>query len=290
MNLLDYSFARPTVEEMKAAGAHGSLRYVCEPSNPKCISVPEARGYANNDWPYALVYEDGASDFSAGAAAGRAKATIALSVVHGLLAADLWSLSRPIYCAVDENLPPELYAPTEAGIIAFARALGCPPAAYAPRPFGLYLASRGVMFFWELGSSSFNDGPEPSNKRIQQLTVVPEGCSPVPDVDWDETLTLDWGQFPSPVHPPPPKPLTADEYAKEHGMVQIDRAEAEMCVDPSLRPTEAGRDLHAIAWYVWENEAMHGHSDKNVPILKDGEHLYAFEEGLNAAGIAHAGA
>lgn len=222
--LVDYSVARPLPSAIKDTGARGCLRYVCSVllCPGKGITVAEARAILAALLEYGLVYEDGANDFAGGAAVGRSKAAIALTTIHALLAADLWSLTRPIYCAVDENLPESLYASTAAGILAFAQALQCPPGCYGPRPFLRYLEQQhGVVWLWELGSSSFNTGLEPpANKRLQQLVEIPAGCKAIDGVDWDEALTSDWGQFPAPV-PPKPTPNPEDDVTPHSETIEI---------------------------------------------------------------------
>lgn len=198
-NLVDYSFTHPDPWAIRAAGATGVLRY--SSLDPvKSFSVAEARALLHTfDLSYALVQEDGAADFVTGAEGGRAKANVARVLRDDLIAAGLWDRKLPIYCAVDENLPENLYAITYQGIQAFAKALGIPEAVYGPRPFLRYCELvRGVRYLWELGSSSFNTGPEPA-KTIQQLVTVPTGCKELADVDWDQALVEDWGQFPRPV-------------------------------------------------------------------------------------------
>lgn len=206
---IDFSFARPSPSAIKAASIDSVLRYVCEDQS-KAISVAEASGYRVAGIAYGLVYEDGTSDFSGGANAGTAKARIAAPILTNLTRAGLWSPGRPVYCAVDENLARPLYSVTWAGIDAFASALGRPPACYGPRPFLLYLEQvHGVRYAWELGSSSFNTGPEPKGKTLQQLVGgAPIGGS---SVDYDTILAPDWGQFPFHGAPTPaPTPTTED--------------------------------------------------------------------------------
>lgn len=289
-NLVDFSFSRPSTAAIKTAGASGVLRYVCSPtiSPGKGITTAEAKELEAAGLPYGLVYEDGVDDWVGGANAGAVKATIAGPTLKAIG----FGAGRPVYCAVDENLPALQYVDTWEGIHAFATALGRPDACYGPRPFLLWLQkNHGVEWLWELGSSSYNTGPEPTNKRIQQLVSCPSGCKVLGGVDWDVALTEDWGQFPAPVAPKPapvptpkptpkpqpaPKPaLTADQYAAAHGMVRIDHQEALEAVAAHL------------AWYTWSAGAMHGRSDTHIPT---GVVLFAFKANLDAHHIAHAGA
>lgn len=204
--LVDYSFARPAPDAIKAAGAHGVIRYLSSDA-AKAISVAEARELHATGLSYALVYEDGPMDFSGGANAGAVKARIAALLLVALTDAGLWGHHCPIYAAVDGNLPQSDYVDTWEGIHAFASSLGRPDACYGPRPFLYWLEQEHeVSFLWECGSANFNTGPEPSRKTLQQLVVVPVGCRPLAGVDWDEALVNNWGQFPSPAPCPPSSP------------------------------------------------------------------------------------
>ncbi|MGC8511331.1 MAG: glycoside hydrolase domain-containing protein [Acidimicrobiales bacterium] len=189
---VDFAWGRPGAPALKAAGVAGVLRYLsADPS--KALGPGEWAEYRAARIPVALVYEDGPTDFECGVQAGREKAQIAGPLLAGLA----WPAGRPVYAAVDCNLPGAGYPLTYAGITAFATALGRPSAVYGPRPFLAYCAERGVQFLWELGSSSFNTGPEPKGKVLQQLV----GGPPIggAEVDYDTVLAKDWGQVPAPV-------------------------------------------------------------------------------------------
>lgn len=262
--IIDFSFARPTPAEIKAARVAGVLRYITEVSS-KCLTGPEAASYHAAGIPIGLVYEDAADDFAGGVNAGNAKAHIAAPILKTLGV----PAHRPVHCAVDCNLPQAAYPQTYAGIHAFCSTLGRPDAVYGPRPFLLWCEkTHGVEWLWELGSSSFNTGPEPTNKRLQQLVSKPSGVGTIGGVDYNAALCSDWGQWPAPLP-------AADQYALDHAMVQIDHAEALLAVAAHL------------AWYRWVDGKMIGHSDRNIPT---GVTLYAFKDGLDAHKIPHAGA
>lgn len=202
MNLVDYSFSRPAPAQLKAAGAEGVLRYVSSDA-AKAITVAEAAALRASGLLFGLVYEDGPMDFSGGANAGVAKARIAAPILAGLERSGHWVTDRPVYAAVDGNLAQSAYVDTWEGIHAFASSLGRQDACYGPRPFLRWLEQQhDVRYLWELGSSSFNIGPEPANKTLQQLVAVPAGCKSLDGVDWDTALVSDWGQFPAPVTTP----------------------------------------------------------------------------------------
>ena len=283
---VDFSFSRPAPAAIKAAGCAGVLRYICA-ELAKRITVAEHLTYRAAGIPVALVYEDGAGDFAGGANAGAAKAVIAAPQLVALA----WPKDRPVYAAIDENLPVALYQLAYEGIHAFASALGRPDAIYGPRPFGYWAwKTHGVEYFWELGSSSFNDGPEPPSKRLQQLV----GGSPIggASVDYNTVLAEDWGQFPytAPVPAPkppaphvapsPPKPSPTPEVAKVlHTVTGKIGANGEVIIDTSIPwanrqaatpQTEDG--AQSTASVRWTNAAdmvrlvVHGEPNENVSI------------------------
>lgn len=147
-----------------------------------------------------LVYEDDAMDFAGGSAVGLAKAKIA----EPILAALPWPAERPVYAALDGDLPAAQYAAAWAGVCAFADYLKRPRAVYGPRPFLLYCSDRGCKYLWELGSADFNTGTEPTDRSLQQLNqqVYVAGVQ----CDLDQVFVLDWGQVPAPALPKPPVP------------------------------------------------------------------------------------
>ena len=197
---VDFAFSRPAPSAIKAARCIGVLRYVCADTS-KRITAAEAAAYHAVGLAVALVYEDGAEDFANGANAGAAKATIAAPQLKALGVPK----DRPVYCAIDGSLSPADFVLAYEGIHAFASLLGRPDAIYGPRPFLAWCQhTHGVEYLWELGSSSYNTGPEPtSGKRLQQLV----GGAPIGgcDVDYNDILEPDWGQWPY-VAPQPPKP------------------------------------------------------------------------------------
>lgn len=204
MAVVDFAFERPSVAALKAAGVTGVLRYVCEDAS-KMMTTTEARSYVSEKIAYGLVYEDATNDFSEGANMGVAKAKIAAP----LLSALAFESGRPVYCAVDYDIPEALYQITWEGIHAFCVSLSRPDACYGPRPFLQYLEQvHGVGWLWEVASSDWNgDGPEPKQKRLQQNVGGPAigGAA----VDYNTVVMSDWGQFPAPdpIQPPKPKPV-----------------------------------------------------------------------------------
>jgi hypothetical protein len=189
--------------QARADGYVGGLRYLSL-SPAKNLSLAEKAAAHAAGAELALVYEDGAMDFCGGAGPGAAKAHVAA----GLLAGLDWPAGRPVYAAIDTDLDPALYGVTWEGVRTFANLLGRPAAAYAPRPFLVFIEHfYGVKFLWELGSSSFNTGPQPTHLCLQQQANPVD----VGGVQCDTNLVFvaDWGQVPAPVAPPkPPTPPT----------------------------------------------------------------------------------
>lgn len=207
----------------KAAGYKGAIRYLS--SFPAKNLSPEEHAKAHEaGLPVALVYEDGNNDFAGGANAGVAKAHVAAPILVALK----WGKDRPVYCAVDNDLPVSQYEISWEGIDTFAKALDRPAGAYAPRPFLCYLEARGVKFLWELASSSFNTGPEPRTRSLQQLVdqVSPGGVT----CDVNNVLADDWGQFPAPAKPKPKPPVSA--------LIRVDL--------PSFREGDSGQAVRSL--------------------------------------------
>ena len=212
MTVYDFSFARPTPASLKAAGAVGVMRYVCKDSS-KVITPAEAKSYLNAGLGLGLVYEDGAMDWSS-QAAGKSKAVTAIPILKSLG----WPAGRPVYAAVDMvDLPSSQYETVYQSIHAFCLATMTPDAAYGPRPFLLYCEEHhGMEWLWEMASSSANTGPEPTNKRLQQLVG---STGPLFGVDANTVMHNDWGQEPDPTPPPPspwPSPPTTEGPVTHH--------------------------------------------------------------------------
>ena len=168
-------------------------RYVCYPSNPKCVQVSEVRAYAGAKKGTVLVYEDGATDALGGAPTGRQKAAIALPTLQGLREVGR-PLSAPVYFAVD-------FGPTTSQLrsaldcaVAFAQSIGAPPAVYGNADMCAYAHARGVRYLWEWGDNLQGvRAPDAFASIYQNYPPISVGA-----FECDENLSLasDYGQWP----------------------------------------------------------------------------------------------
>ena len=187
----------PTLKRLGSRGCSGTSSQ----DVGKSISESEYQSYQLSGIKVGLVYEDAAMDWTS-PAAGKGKAMIAIPILKKIG----FPAGRPVYAAVDEQLPSSAYAATYASIATFAQALVRPIAIYGPRPFLLYCEqNHGVEWHWEVASASWNTGPEPTSKRLQQLIIGPADIAGNA-VDWDEAMADDWGQVPAPAPVDPPSP------------------------------------------------------------------------------------
>jgi Domain of unknown function (DUF1906) len=129
--IIDYSFARPEMSALKGNGVTSVIRYLAHDS-AKAASNEEVEQLHAAGLSTAFVFEDAADRATAGKDAGEAdglfaaSSALALSVPRG----------RPVYCAVDFDIPD--YAPDSTD----ARVKLGPVGEYLTA-FGVQLAVRG---------------------------------------------------------------------------------------------------------------------------------------------------
>ena len=99
---LDYSWGRPNLAQVKAAGFSFVARYLATVGGGKEITKPEADAIRANGLGLVLVYEQYAKRPMEGRAAGRADANVALAQARSVGFPD----DRPIYFAVDWDTTP----------------------------------------------------------------------------------------------------------------------------------------------------------------------------------------
>src|ERR1039458_3941846 len=95
--VLDYSWGRPNLTQVKAQGYEGVIRYISHDTTGKTITVGEANSIRGAGLGLALVFEDAASEALNGHDAGVADATFALEYANSIG----FPVDRPIYFAVD---------------------------------------------------------------------------------------------------------------------------------------------------------------------------------------------
>lgn len=197
MSAVDFSFARYTAAQCKAAGITAVGRYLTGPG--KAISEVELAGFLFGGIQVWTTFEVNATDASGGSALGEqygAEANAAWSALHQ-------PESNPTYFAADTDYSnPEQAVPYYQGLAQARSALtnGC----YGEGDLIDLLFREGLIGFgWESESTSFpGNANQSSNAAIWQKV---NGAA-LPDTDADVLLRVDFGQLPRPA-PPKPNPL-----------------------------------------------------------------------------------
>ena len=196
MTAVDYSAARFTAAQLKAAGVVAVGRYL---TGPYAITISELLGLLAGGIVVWFIFEVGVNNVSAGYAQGVADARAA---DNALVALGL-PVDQPVYFTVDENLQsPGLAVPYFQGIDSVRPAADTGD--YAEGAVCQALENAGLVGFnWQSMSKAF-----PGNAVTLPITDIqqePSGA-PLPDTDLDVLLKSDFGQYPRPVVTPPPPP------------------------------------------------------------------------------------
>lgn len=192
---VDFSDARPTPAQLKAAGVVLVIRYLTG-SGGKAITPAELAEYELNGIVVVFVFEITATDAMGGVAAGKRNALAALAAMGAL------GITAPIYFAVDQDIAPASAVNYFVGI----------NQAMQPSQVGIYgegalctlLQQEGLAcWYWQSESSSF-----PGNGTTLAITHLHQifNASPIADTDLDIICKPDVGQYPRPVAPVPPFP------------------------------------------------------------------------------------
>jgi hypothetical protein len=217
--IIDFSTARPTIAELKAAGVTAVMRYIGwdgvgnYPNTGKNITKAEADGYISNGIAVGLVFEYLANAAALGAKQGEADGQLAKTQLEQLQA----PVTTGVYFAVDYDIPD--YAPslanTPANALAKLGPIGDYFAAikrvnggYRIGVYGGYWAVKRVMdaglatMGWQtVAWSGGNIDP-----RINLLQTVSKAPIVGADVNLHEQKQADFGQWPHPVAAPSPTP------------------------------------------------------------------------------------
>jgi cell wall-associated NlpC family hydrolase len=195
----DFSFSRPSIASLHAAGITAVGRYVGPTNWGKTITQAEAASYHSASPQIAiwLTFEDTATDYTGGRSAGQANARLAV-----LNTPPLFPANQLIYFSVDT----ELTQPSDAlayflginDILSESRV-----GLYGEGALSDYLFGKGLITkFWESASSSF-----PGNSTKNARTAIWQRIgAPVPGTDLDVIYAVNYGQFPQGANPPPPPP------------------------------------------------------------------------------------
>jgi hypothetical protein len=271
-------------------------RYLAPHDNP--LTRAELAAAAAHNIGIVMLCEHQITDVQGGAAAGKANAEQWVASANDLHAPN----GAVLVAACDED--PSIVGETAAKAYYGALEAECHAAAFLGGAYGGVALMKWVAPIVSvlMQSGAWSGAVKAPGialyQRIQTERVGNVDC----DVDeayvqhfgafnasglWPKVVTPPKPPAPKPVPQPAPKPapvpapLTADQYAAQKGMVEIDHAAALMCVHH--KPIE-------IAWYVWnaKTHEMNGHSDLNIP--HPPTRLFAFKNKLDAAHIPHAGA
>jgi hypothetical protein len=201
MTAVDFSFARYTAAQLKAAGVTAVVRYLTGAG--KAISPVELAGDLFAGIQVGLVFENTATDASSGAGVGAAHAMTANSALKALGV----PTTTPVYFAADTDYPdPNAAVPYYQGIASVrpGHTNGC----YGEgKLLDLLFADGLIGYGWESESTSFpgNGSLDPNAALWQKVAGAPLGGT-----DLDVIVKADWGQLPRPIPiptPPPPTPI-----------------------------------------------------------------------------------
>jgi len=205
---VDYSFARPSPEQLTAAGIGSVGRYLT--GADKAIQAAELSGLIHAGITVWFVFEVGANDIAGGADAG---VNHAMQVAAALSALYVPS-SQPVYFAVDETVPPAAAVPYFQGVATVrpSQSSGCYGSGAVIQTL---FDARLIAYGWQSMSTGYagNDKTLPVT-AIQQT----EGAPPLPTTDLDVIFGADWGQYPRPAAPPvPPSPTLVKPTTGRYG-------------------------------------------------------------------------
>ena len=141
--LLDYSSARPSIQQMHAAGAAGALRYLCHGNGAKRLTSQEAHALRGAGLWIGVVFEDTADRARQGVAVGKADAIFAAAQAAQIGIPP----TCPIFFAVDYDASPAEVKPYFQGC----------QAARISNPIGVYgsyrvvdtLTAQGIPYGWQ---------------------------------------------------------------------------------------------------------------------------------------------
>lgn len=253
MSAVDFSFARFTVAQLKAAGVTAVGRYLA--GSGKAISAIELSADLLGGLSVFLVFEIASTDGTSGAAAGAAhaaQANVAL-VALGL------PTSTPVYFAADASIA------NPASAVPYWQGLASVRPAKTNGVYGegallnLLFADGLVGYGWESESTSFpgSGSLSPNAALWQRVSGAPLGST-----DNDLIEKADFGQLPRPVpqpqpnvNPPPPPIHTGDS------TVQTINESVAVKSGSGWIPSPVNAAKFVNGWFAVENPDLVGHYD-----------------------------
>lgn len=204
---VDYSFGRPPVDTLKAAGISFACRYLSNDGtanhfNPKDLSAPEIAMLHGAGISIVLNYETSGTFMQGGYAAGLAMARWAGEQATSLGA----PASVPIYYSADFNATPDQIS----GVLDFMH--GAADAEGSKDRVGVYgsfavveaAAAAGFKYLWQ--TYAWSAGQWSAHAVLRQVNNDQKlgGVS----VDLDEAMAQDYGQW-APTDAPTPPPVAS---------------------------------------------------------------------------------
>jgi hypothetical protein len=224
MIAVDYSFARPPLAALKAAGVVGVLRYVCSLPNAKAITLAEADAIRGAQLGLGLVWENSPGSWRGGHAQGLSDGTEARKQATAVGFPAL----RPIYAAYDQLVTDADTSTALAYQAGFNLANGGPQGAYAEALLlDRMFAGNYICVGWQTNATSWpgNAVDDPRAALHQRYNVQLPGV-PVGSIDVDEINLADWGQDPKPTPlsvPPAPPVHLGDTVTRIEAKISIDQ-------------------------------------------------------------------
>lgn len=190
--IADYSFARPALSDVKAAGYVGIARYLAPLPNAKVLTADELAEAHALGLSALIVWETTASRAADGADAGTRDRDRANAMADGLG----WPADRPVFYAVDFDANPNEVRPYFEGVQG------------GPRPVGVYGGIRVVDTMLSEGLASFAwqtvawSAGQVSDLAHLYQRLTPTVPNPVEATDENVALQDDYGAWlPGSPHP-----------------------------------------------------------------------------------------
>ena len=202
-DVLDYSWWRPMVADLKAAGIVAVSRYVAWEPNGKVITLDEYNALRAAGIGVILNWESTGTSYTGGYVQGTKDGAEARRQARALGHPD----TRPIYASTDSGIEPQqaLYDYQRGfndgggcGVQGFYGDAACADALFV----------RGLInWFWEANARGWpGSAVDDPRAVIIQRTTHSHPNLPANQYDESDRMQLDYGQVPAPPSPPPPVP------------------------------------------------------------------------------------
>lgn len=193
---VDFSFTKPSVAQLDAAGIDTVLCYVGPAAWGKTITQPEYDAYVAAGKTVLLVFELGADDAAGGFDQGVAYATdyVVPNVPEG------YPPGLPIYVSVDESVSGSALDTAVQYVLGHKSVLGARTGDYGEGALCEATEAQGVIHHWQSASTSY-----PGNAETLPITEIQQGLAgPIPGTDADTiekpvTGGVDLSNFPNAV-------------------------------------------------------------------------------------------